>query len=102
MIEMDQMISTLKNHLNENQDTSLLSLFEDNPKIFHSLASESSVRSMLSAIISKQVELKKGTEGIMELVNAGAGKELVKKYLAVTDKLIGINKENFDAKVGAL
>jgi hypothetical protein len=102
MIEMDQMVSTLKNHLKENPDTSLLRLFEDNPKIFNSLASEISVRSVLSAIIAKEVELQKGTEGIMELVNAGAGKELVKKYLAVTDKLIGINKENFNAKVGAL
>ena len=102
MIEMDQMVSTLKNHLKENPDTSLLRLFEDNPKIFDSLASEISVRSVLSAIIAKEVELQKGTEGIMELVNAGAGKELVKKYLTATDKLIGINKENFNAKVGAL
>ena len=101
MIEIDQMVSTLKNHLKENPDKSLLRLFEDNPKIFNSLASEISVRSVLSAIIAKEVELQKGTEGIMELVNAGAGKELVKKYLAATDKLIGINKENFNVTVGA-
>ena len=99
MIEMDQMVSILKNHLYENPNTSLLSLFEDKPKIFNSLASEISVRSVLSAIIANEVEHKLGTEGIMELINAGGGKELVKKYLAVTDKLIGINKENFDAKV---
>ena len=102
MIEMDQMVSILKNHLYENPNTSLLSLFEDKPKIFNSLASEISVRSVLSAIIANEVEHKLGTEGIMELINAGGGKELVKKYLAVTDKLIGINKENFDVRINEL
>ena len=102
MIEMNQMVSTLKNHLKENPNTSLFSLFEDNPKIFKPLASEISVRSVLSAIIANKVEDKKGIEGIMELINAGGGEELVKKYLAVTDKLIGINKKNFDAKVNEL
>lgn len=102
MIEMDRMVSTLKNYLKENPNTSLLRLFEDNPKIFNALASEISVRSVLSAIIAKEVEHLKGIEGVMELINAGAGKELAKKYLAVTNKLIGINRENFDEKVGAL
>ena len=80
MIEMNQMVSTLKNHLKENPNTSLFSFFEDNPKIFKPLASEISVRSVLSAIIANKVEDKKGIEGIMELINAGGGEELVKKY----------------------
>lgn len=99
MIEIDQMISSLKNYLKENPDTSLLKLFEHKPKIFNSLVSQISVRSVLSAIIAKEVEHKFGTEGIIELINAGAGEELVKKCLAVTDKLIGINKENFDVRI---
>ena len=102
MIEMEQMVDALKNYLPENPDTNLLSLFEENPKIFNALASEISVRSVLSAVIAKEVEQKLGMKGIMELINAGGGKELVKKYLAVTDKLIGISKENFDAKVNEL
>ena len=102
MIEMDQMVSILKNYLKENPNTSLLSLFEDNPKIFNAIASEISVRSVLSAIIANEVEHKLGIGGIMKLINAGGGEELVKKYLAVTDKLIGINKESFDDKVNVL
>ena len=102
MIELDRMVYNLKNYLKENPETSLLKLFEDNPKIFNSLASEISVRSVLSAIIAKEVEYKLGLEGIMKLINAGGGKELIGKYLTVTDKLIGINKENFDVKVSEL
>jgi hypothetical protein len=102
MIEINQMVSNLKNHLHKNPNKSLLALFEENPKIFNNLASEISVRSVLSAIIAKEIEHKLGVQGIMELINAGGGEELVRKYLAVTDKLIGINKENFDKKVNEL
>ena len=102
MIEMDQMVSTLKKYLQDNHDADLFKMFEDKPKIFNSLASEISVRSVLSAIIAKEVEHKLGIKGILKLINAGGGKELVKKYLTTTDQLIGINSENFNNKVKTL
>ena len=98
MISLERLVRELKIYLKNNPDSSLLDLFENNPKVFDNIAPEVSVRSTISGVIAKKIEEKKGMDGIVNLINCGR-KDKAKKYLETTDTLIGINRKNFDKKV---
>lgn len=101
MISNKRLIKELKDYLTKNPNTYLFELFSKNEKIFNNIAPEISVRSTISGIIASQIEKKKGMEGVIKLINAGR-KDKLENYLKVTNELIGINKENFNLKVGKL
>jgi len=101
MITHKRLISELQDYLLKNPNTNLYELFSKDEKIFNNIAPEISVRSTISGIIANKVEKEKGKEGISQLINAGR-KNTLENYLKATNELIGINKENFNLKVGEL
>ncbi|MEO6902523.1 MAG: hypothetical protein ABI315_05130 [Bacteroidia bacterium] len=101
MITNKRLVTELQNYLLKNPDTNLYELFSNDEKIFKTIAPEISVRSTISGIIADQVEKEKGKDGISKLINAGS-QDRLESYLKATNELIGINKENFNLKVGKL
>lgn len=96
MIEQKELIHYLKSYLKENPKTSLLELFNKNTKIFNQLAPEISVKSTISSLLCDEVERKKGTDGIKELIKCGRGDDI---FFKVLNDLIAINQTNFDVEV---
>ncbi|SDF57504.1 hypothetical protein [Cellulophaga baltica] len=101
MVTNERLITELKDYLTKNPNTNIFEIFSNNEKIFNNIASEISVRSVISGIIANQVEKEKGADGISELINAGS-QDRLESYLKATNELIGINKENFNSKVREL
>lgn len=101
MIIHKRLVNELKHFLSKKPDTDLFELFSNDSKIFSHIAPEISVRSTISGLIANEVDKKKGKDGILALINAGS-KDSMESYLKMTDKLIGINKDNFNSKVGKL
>lgn len=101
MVTNERLVTELKDYLTKNPNTNIFEIFSNNEKIFNNIASEISVRSVISGIIANQVEKEKGADGISKLINAGS-QDRLESYLKATDELIGINKENFNSKVGEL
>ena len=96
MITQKQLVPLLKVYLNQHPGTSLLELFNKNPKIF-SLPAK--VRSLIASLVSDEVERQKGIAGIKALINCGKGDE---SYFTVINQLIGINTLNFEVRVKKL
>ncbi|GFD83005.1 hypothetical protein MHM83_09265 [Tenacibaculum sp. Mcav3-52] len=101
MITHKRLVVELKKYLSKNPSISLYKLFKSNKKIFTNIAPESSVRSTISGIIAKEIEIKKGNKAILKLINAGR-KNKLENYLKTINQLIGINKENFNVRVKKL
>lgn len=101
MITQKKLVAELQDYLLKNPNANLFELFSNDEKIFKIIAPEISVRSTISGIIANQIEKKKGKEGISKLINAGS-QDRLESYLKATNELIGINKENFNLKVGKL
>ena len=98
-ISQHTLVMALKAYLAAHPGASLLELFNKDPKIFDALAKEVSVKTTIASVICDDIEKQKGVEGIKALVNCGAGDD---NYFAVIDKLTGVNKTNFNDRVGAL
>lgn len=101
MITQQRLVTELQNYLSKNPNTSLYELFRDNKNIFKHIAPEISVRSTIAGIIAQEIEKKKGNKAISRLINAGR-KNRLENFLKVVNELIGINKNNFNVKVGKL
>lgn len=101
MITHKKLVAELQDYLLRNPNANLFELFSNDEKIFKIIAPEISVRSTISGIIANQIEKKKGKEGLSNLINAGS-QDRLENYLKATNELIGINKENFNLKVGKL
>lgn len=101
MIEQERLVNELKQYLLDNPNTDLWELFESNTRIFNHIAPEISVRYTISGIIATEVLNKKGKDGMLKLINCGR-KNLIADYLTITDKLIGLNRNNFNLRVKEL
>ena len=101
MITNQKLVIELKDYLSKNPNTNLFEIFSKNENIFNHIAPEISVRSTISGVIANQVEKKKGLKGILSLINAGSQNRL-ESYLKMTNKLLGIHKNNFNEKVTKL
>jgi len=95
-ITQNELIIELKKYLKSNPQTSLLELFDKRPKVFNYLSDEIGLNKILSSLICKEVEDKKGIEGVKELLNCGSGAD---NFFKSTDKLVHINRGNFDIEV---
>lgn len=100
MIEIDKLVNELKTYLSNHNTADLYQMFEENIPIFDHVAAEISTRSVISAIIARQVYKDKGMEGLSLLINCG-GRQRLQSYLMAISDLIGINKTNFHNKVRA-
>ncbi|MGC4128265.1 MAG: hypothetical protein QM564_01615 [Bergeyella sp.] len=95
-ITQKELVSSLKNYLKQNPETSLIELFDKNPKILNELADEVSVKSTLAGLICDDIERKKGTDGIITLLNCGSGEE---NFFNATKKLVNIDRSNFNTEL---
>jgi hypothetical protein len=96
-----RLVEELKEYLVINPKTDLYELFINNSEIFKGIAPELSVRSTISGILVREIERKFGVKGVLQLVNAGS-KNRLNNYLKVTEKLLGINEENFNMELSKL
>lgn len=99
MIQQTRMVKALKKYLSENSNLSLLTLFQDKPKIFDDLAPEISTRSVIAGILCDEVEKRKGMDGLNQLITCGRKPDSLTAFFASLDQLIGINQANFDVRV---
>lgn len=100
MITQAQLVKYLQSWLVAHPGTDLLALFQQNPKpFFEGIAKEPAVKTTIASVICDEIERTKGVAGVKALVNCGRGDD---RYFAVVDSLAGINKENFNTRVGAL
>src|SRR5262249_29403745 len=73
MIDQPVLVKRLAQYIETNPSTSLWTLFNDNPKIYNDLAKEIAVKSVISGVLCEEVERQKGKEGVLALINCGAG-----------------------------
>ena len=99
MITQQVLVAELRRYLTAHPSVSLWTLFTDNPKILTQLAPEISVKSVISGLLCDEVDRQKGIQGVKALIDCGPGDE---NYLRVINELIGVNRGNFDEKVGGL
>ena len=99
MIEQTDLIKALKNHLSENPKARLLTLFQDNLKIFDDLAPEISTRSVIASLLCDEVEKVKGMKGLNQLITCGRKPDSLSPFFTSLEQLIGVNQANFDEQV---
>lgn len=98
-ITMSELVPDLRNYMSAHSGVSLLALFREGGDGFSPLAPEVSARNTIAALLSDEVERRKGVEGIRELINCGAGDD---NYFVKLNELIGVNPANFDVRVRVL
>ncbi len=96
VITQRRLALALKTYLTDHPDCAVWTLFNDNPKIFNSIAKEVSVKTTISSLICDEVERKAGVDGVKQLLNCGTGDEA---YFKVVNKLTGINLHNFNTEI---
>jgi hypothetical protein len=96
--DLKELVPVLQRYLQSHKDTKLLELLEKSPDILaeYGYPHPIHVNRIIAGVICEEIERKKGTEGIIELLKCGSGNDNLFK---ATDKLIGINRENFDKEV---
>jgi hypothetical protein len=99
MITLEGLKNDLRIFLSSHPDVDLLSAFRQNQRGLFGPAPEVSVRSTLSGIIAEAIERKYGVDGVLKLLNCGAGES---NYFAATQSLLGINPVNFNQRVVAM
>lgn len=95
-ITQSELVAELQQYLKSNPKTSLLEMFDKQPRIFNYLSDEIGLKKILSSLICKEVERKNGIEGVKQLLNCGDGADY---FFKSADKLIHINRTNFDSEV---
>ena len=98
---LDELVPALQDYLISHKDVSLLELLEESPNILaeYGYPWPVHVNRIISGVICREIERQKGTAGIIELLRCGRGND---NLFRITEKLIGINRENFDTEVRKL
>lgn len=107
MAEQKELLDLLKQYLSQNKDTDLLTLFENNfwsdtSGIYASLAPDFKVGRLISSLICDEVQKTHGMDGINQLITSGRKPNDFDPFFETTNKLIGINRKNFNKKVSLL
>lgn len=95
---LNELVFALQQYLQSYKETKLLELFEKSPNVLaeYGYPHPIHVNRIISGVLCKEIERQKGTDGIIELLKCGRGNDNLFK---ATEKLIGINRENFDKEV---
>jgi hypothetical protein len=88
--------------LRNKPDNDWLKLFETRYDFGDSEAKRLNFNYFINALIIQKIEREKGLEALFELVTCGKYEKENKAYFEVLEKLTGINKTNFNAKVEEL
>ncbi|MCX6305807.1 MAG: hypothetical protein NT040_12660 [Bacteroidetes bacterium] len=99
IISRNELAQILKDTVNKTPDIDLLKLFETRSDIYDGLSPNVKVKSVMSSLICDEVQKQKGNKGIIELIKCGKGDA---NFFITIDKLIGINRGNFNKKVKEL
>jgi hypothetical protein len=99
MINLDRLKKDLRAYLAAHPSADWLALFRQNQRGAFGPVKEISPRSTISAIIAEAIEQKRGTDGIIKLLNCGTGEA---SYFAATDSLLNIITINFNKRVAEL
>lgn len=107
MAEQKELLDILKQYIAQNKDINLLSLFENNfwtdkNGIYNHLAPDFKVGRLISSLICDEVQKRHGMDGIHQLIACGSKPNHFDPFFETTDRLIGINRKNFNEKVSRL
>jgi hypothetical protein len=96
--DLTELIPVLQQYLQSHKEVKLLELFEKSPNVLaeYGYPHPIHVNRIIGGVICKEIERQKGTDGIIELLKCGRGNDNLFK---ATEKLIGINRNNFDKEV---
>ena len=96
--EQKELIPVLQRYIQSHKDVKLLDLFEQSPDVLaeYGYPWPVHVNRTISGIICQEIERQKGVEGIIDLLNCGSGFDNLFESI---DKLIGVNRNNFEEKV---
>jgi hypothetical protein len=89
--DQDELVEALRKYIQSHPDVKLLDLFDKNPQLL-----SVSVKSTISGMICAEIEKQKGVDAIIELMQCGRGDD---NYFKSIEKIIGINRQNFNEKV---
>jgi hypothetical protein len=98
---LQELLPALQQYFRSHKEAKPLELFEKSPDILaeYGYPHPVHVNKIIAAVICREVEKQKGMEGILELLKCGRGNDNLFK---ATEKLIGINRDNFDREVRRL
>lgn len=99
--DLEKLLPVLQQYIQSHEDVKLLDLFEESPNVLaeYGYPWPINVNRIIAATICRQIERKKGTQGIIEMLKCGRGND---NLFIATEKLIGINRDNFDTEVRKL
>lgn len=99
--DMEDLLPVLQEYIQSHKDVKLLELLEKSPNILaeYGYPWPIHVNRIIAGVICREIEKQKGTEGILELLKCGRGNDNLFK---ATEKLIGINRDNFEEEVHKL
>jgi len=105
--EQEELLGLLREYLNQNKETDLLKLFENNfwsdkSEIFDPIAPDLQVGRLMSSIICDEVYRVHGMEGINTLLLIGSSPDHFDPFFEVTKNLLGISRINFNERFTGL
>jgi hypothetical protein len=96
MVPLLRLKTDLRGYIAKHPEADWLTLFRKNQRGVFGPAKEVSVRSTLSGIVAEYLENKYGVEGVLALLNCGAGED---NYFKITAKLAGLDASNFNQRI---
>lgn len=98
--EFPQLHQVIKAAYHADPEADLYRWWMDKPQVLNPdiVPPEISVRTILSALICQEVYKQKGKAGLDKLLTTGKSRD---DMLKVADELIGLNKQNFNQRLGA-
>ncbi|MDR2120229.1 MAG: hypothetical protein LBP64_05060 [Tannerella sp.] len=99
--DQPEMVAALRQYLAEHSEADLLNLFDESPYVLTEYGYPKPVylKYIIAGVICEAIEKQKGVSAIMELIKCGLTED---DFFKATDKLININRNNFDVKVRKL
>lgn len=96
-----QIITKFKTYVSQNPNADWLTLYTDGTN-FNNEAKILKISYVINALIIQQLEKEKGFPAVMELLSCGKKEKGDENYFKALAKLTGINKADFNMRVGAL
>jgi hypothetical protein len=96
-----QIITKFNTYVSQNPGVDWLTLYTDGTN-FNNEAKTLKISYVINALIIQQLEKEKGFPAVMELLSCGKKEKGDENYFKALAKLTGINKANFNVRVGAL
>jgi hypothetical protein len=93
---------TFKTKLTKNAKTDWLKLYRESYNFGENEEKHLYVTQLINSLIIQKVEKEKGFKAVLELLGSGNFEENEDNFFKILENNSGINKNNFNEKVGAL